>query len=499
MRRSIRTSLVLGTTLSTLLVLLAAGAWVYFGVRTALVRQFDTSLRDDAIVLTSMADVYPARFKFDLEAFRSGEFMAPSGNAYFQVWLDSTLVAFRSPSLEGRDLARFEGSLEAPDFRWLDLPGSGRVRAVGVRFTPKSDDTEEDEFKDAGDPVKPSVELAADYRGKPATLVLARRMDTIDTFLARLRALLLGLGLGAAAVAVATLWLIIRKNLNPLDVLARRIAALRPTDVSRIELPSVPSEIQPVVDRLNELLERIDTAMQRERSFSAHVAHELRTPVAALRSTLEVLRSRPRQSAEYDTATGECLAIVQQMQEMVESLLNLYRLEANQIAPCFESLDLCESVRASWEGFEAVARERGLRSELDLPSPVVVSSDPGLLNLAVRNLLENAVMHSDQGGWVHIEAESNNGTATLQVRNSGARLTPEAVRRVFDPFWRGDEARGSSGAHIGLGLSLVKKIAGILGGTVEVASEGGEFHVILVLDSSPSRASSASAPSARPR
>ncbi len=486
MMRSIRASLVLGTTLATVVVLLAAGCWVYLGVRAALVQQFDATLRDDAAVLTSMTDVYPARFKLDLEAFRTGDFSAASGSTYFQVWLDSALVAYRSPSLQGRDLARFDGSLEAPEFRWVDLGGGNRVRAVGVRFTPRAEDTEEDEFKDATDPVKPSVQLAADYRGRPATLVLARRMVAIDAFLTRLRALLLVLGLVASAVAVATLWLIIRKNLDPLDALAKRIAALRATDVSsRIDLPRVPSEIQPVVDRLNELLERIDSAMQRERSFSAHVAHELRTPVAALRSTLEVVRSRPRQTAEYDAATGECLAIVQQMQEMVESLLNLFRLEAKQIEPWAEPLDLRVLVLEGWSRFEATARERRLRAEVSLPAALEVSADRGLLYLAIRNILENAVLHSDEGGSLHIAAAARNGQVELRVRNSGSRLAPESIPRVFDRFWRGDESRSSSGVHIGLGLSLVKKVADVLGGTVEVESSGGEFQVKFSLKTQP--------------
>jgi len=482
--RSIRASLVLGTTTATLVVLLAAGTYLYYGVRTALIEQFDRTLQNDAAIFTAMCDVYPAKLKLDFDGVRSvSDFAAGSGLTYFQIWVDGAPESCRSPNLGGKDLTRFGGTVQAPEFRWLGVDGHDHVRAVGMSFVPSPEDFDEDELKDASDPLKQSVPLGADYRGRTATLTLARRMDSIDAFLVRLRALLLVLGVVAAAVAVATLWLIIRKNLHPLDSLAKRIASLRGTELSsRIDLPRVPSEIQPVVDRLNELLERIDSAMQRERSFSAHVAHELRTPVAALRSTLEVVRSRPRQTAEYDAATGECLAIVEQMQEMVESLLDLFRLEARQIETRSEPLDLRALVLAGWTHFEATARERRLRVELDLPSALVVSADRGLLNLAIRNILENAVLHSDEGGNLHIAVAARNGQVELRVRNSGSRLTPESIPRVFDRFWRGDESRSSSGVHIGLGLSLVKKIADVLGGTVAVASDRGVFEVSFCLN-----------------
>jgi signal transduction histidine kinase len=473
--RSIRASIAAGTAAVIVLVLAAAGTWVYYGVHAALVQEIDATLRRDVAVLASMTDVYPSRFKIDLEPFRVADFAAGSGDTYFQFWLGDVPV-YRSSSLQGHDLAPLAGSMESPRFHWLDL--DGRVRAVGVQFVPRVEDTEEDEFRDATDPVKPSVRLEVDARGRQATLVLARRTHATDTFLARLRLLLLGMGLVAAAVAVATLWAVIIRSLNPLEVLAQRIAALRADDTgARIFLPGAPAEVRPVVQRLNEWLERIDSAMQRERSFSAHVAHELRTPVAALRSTLEVVRSRRRESHEFEAATAQCLLVVRQMQEMVEALLHLFRLEAGREALQPESFDLSECVRTAWDRLVPLARARDLKTELVLAGAAGVTTDRGLLRVAIGNLLENAAQHANAGGFVRIEVTADAGGAALRVRNSGSRLEPSDMVHVFDRFWRGDAARASSGEHIGLGLALVKKIAAVLGATVEATSTGGIFEI----------------------
>jgi two-component system sensor histidine kinase QseC len=280
--------------------------------------------------------------------------------------------------------------------------------------------------------------------------------------------------------------------MSPLEKLARQIGRFSEDDLAaRIDLDAPPLEIQPVVDRLNDLLRRLEDAFRRERAFSANVAHELRNPLAGLRLKMDVATSRTRQPPEYERAIDDCRRITAQMQTMVENLLALARIEAGQVQVRRESLLLDRLVRELWEPLEAEAAGRLLNVLWSREEEVPIVSDPSLLRVVLRNVLENAVAYADQGGTVRIEARSVDHQARLSVSNSGSRLSQDQAESVFQQFWRGDEARSQAGAHCGLGLSLVRKIAGVLGGTaVARCNKDGDFELVLSI---PARANDAPA------
>ena len=209
------------------------------------------------------------------------------------------------------------------------MPHGGRARAVQFDFTPAFDDEDDEE---PAWPVTPPPERLK--------VVLARSTADIDSFLAGLRFLLLAGGLVTILATSGVLWIIIRRSLIPVDRLARRLSELDAGDLTRrFEAGGVPAEITPVVDRLNEMLARLETSFDREREFSADVAHELRTPLAGMRSTLEVALSRSREPAVYREAIADVLKIAGDMQGMVEKLLCLARLESGSYNPSVKFLE----------------------------------------------------------------------------------------------------------------------------------------------------------------
>jgi signal transduction histidine kinase len=191
---------------------------------------------------------------------------------------------YRSPNLRGHDLAPVaSGAIDHPEFRWTRTPKHTRMRVVDLHTHAVVDPEDWDEV---GEPAPPAP---------PIRFVAAIEATDVDAFLSRLRRLISILGAASGLLLSVILGVVVRRSLRPLDDLADEIGKLSGTDLStRVRLKSTPKEMVPVVDQLNQLLARLDEAFERERTFSADIAHELRTPLAGLRSTVDVAMSRPR-------------------------------------------------------------------------------------------------------------------------------------------------------------------------------------------------------------
>lgn len=234
----------------------------------------------------------------------------------------------------------------------------------------------------------------------------------------------------------------------------------------------------PVIECLNRLLGRLEAAFERERAFTADVAHELRTPLAGLRSVMEVATSRPRQAAEYAETIGQCLRMGVQLQRMVEHLLALCRLDAGQMEMLPEPVCLAAAVRDAWQPLAVQAAARNLRVDWRTDEEVSIETDASLLGLVLRNVLENAVVHADEGGQITVEAAADPGGACVRIRNSGSQVPPEQAEAVFDRFWRGSTARTEAAVHSGLGLALVRQAVVAMGGRARVRTVvGGDFEM----------------------
>ncbi len=489
--RSLGRTLLVGTTVGTAIVLASAGVALYALIRAGLLDQFDRSLVDKARTLASTIEQEGGKLDLEFEELDMYEFQSADRLGYLQVSSADGTVLYRSPSLGGAGLEPVAGLAESPVVRWAELPHGQRGRAVGFTFTP-----EIEREKRAVDDGPAGLR---DPSAGTITLVMARDTTRIDALLARLAMLLASVGLLSVAVSAGVLWLVVRRSLRPVRRLAAQIGRLGQENLSaRIDAADVPGELHLVTARLNDLLRRLEAAFQRERAFSADVAHELRTPLAGLRSTLDVTLSRLRTPEDYRKALSDCLRVTAQMQVMVEKLLELASLEAGEAPVELEPVLPNELIRAAWQPLEdsAAARRLQLRWNLGRQQPVV--TDSSLLDLIVRNILENAVEYADEGGTVRIETSPGNHRAEIRVSNTGATLSQEEAGHVFERFWRGDAARSGIGIHAGLGLSLVSRAAAILHGQITVQSRvGGQFAIAVVVPSA--QATPADGPSTNAR
>ncbi len=472
MTRSIRASLITGTAVATIVIILIAGTAVYRGVRTALFRQLDQNLTDEAHLFASAVRLAPDGIELGFDELDVERFAHDGGPAYLEVWSREGTVLYRSPSLRSGDLSRIDAGVGSEQLSWTSVGGQMRCRTVALVFRPFVDEDDEQSMANPDQPM-PALQL-----------VLARSVADIDGMLARLRGLLAVVGVFTAIATGVVLALVIRRSLRPLDVLAGEISSLSGGELSsRIQMASAPREVTPVVDQLNDLLGRLEEAFRRERTFSADIAHELRTPLAGLRSSIEVTLSRGRSSDDYQATLHDLLDIIRRLQAMVERLLYLGRLESGQIDVEKSTVDLGELVRASWTSIEPQAVRRGLDVQWRLEPGVDAVTDPLLVEVAIRNVLENAVAYARDGGYVVVSVEKQDDRSVLRVVNDGSEVPQDDVAALMNRFSRADRSRGATGIHFGLGLAIAERIAAILRCSLAVQSTvGGEFEAVISME-----------------
>lgn len=288
--------------------------------------------------------------------------------------------------------------------------------------------------------------------------IVSARDDAVDS---TLRNLLLWSGIGLVlmtAVSVAVGWAFAGRALRPVHTItsrARRISAASLEE--RLALDGPHDELREMAETFDSLLDRIQEAFESERRLVATMSHELRTPLANQRAVLDVALADPDADAERLREAGEvALGQAERAQRTVDALLTLARVQAGVESARPARVELGAVVEAA---LDAVRTEGDhLRWQVEL-EPVMVQGDHELLSLAVGNLLQNAVVHNVDGGWVDVRLSAGVGTVVLEVSNSGRVLDPATVGALTLPFRRGAADRTSSARGTGLGLTIVAAVA----------------------------------------
>ncbi len=413
-----------------------------------------------------------------------------AGDDEFQVHIEDIGVIDRSLGVIGADFIGLANALDEPVLVSLELPDGSRARAVGIRLEagrerrlgPEARAFERPppfEGRRAPPPGGPST-----GRGPPPAipprfeLTIARRTGTLEARLAQLRQLLIASWALACAGCGLILFLGVTRGLRPLIRLRSQIEALDETGLDhRFEIEGAPQELVPVIEQLDDFVRRIGGAFEREQAFSAHAAHELRTPIAGLRSTLELTRLRERTSAEHRAATEQCLEITLQMQSLVEQLLDLSSPPTDGE---LREIHVARTAEDAWSPHTALAASRHVNLDTHVASDLAITTQPMLFERILGNLLENAAGYADEHSTVELDASAN-GDLTLQVTNVASSAPPDVAERAFEVFWRADASRTGAGRHVGLGLALSRRLAKLLGGSLDADYTDGAFRIRLTL------------------
>lgn len=289
--------------------------------------------------------------------------------------------------------------------------------------------------------------------------------------------LLIGLPLLAWLVGWA-----VKRGLYPLETLTGELSTREPGSHAPIRLPAAPQELQPVLTALNGQLARLEDALERERRFSADVAHELRTPLASAMINLESAMTST-DPAELKTGLGSAQHGLARLARRIEQLLALARLEAGAASGQRNNVDLVAVAMDVIEELSAVIADSGVDLSFARLTPQVpVQGYEAALTALLRNLVENALRHVPRGGQVQLAIEQSQGMALIDVIDDGPGIPAERRASVFARFHR--EA-GTHGDGFGLGLSIVQRAAQLHDATIELLDSpygsGLRVHVAIPL------------------
>ena len=470
-RNSIQQRLMATVILSQLLLaagLLSAGV---FYTRERLLSTLDAGMQARAMSVAALV-----RYKEDasgnvyFDNTLMPQSLDPRHPDVFAVWADRSGLITRSPN--------WPGGLEIPPvgarshwyFHWAHVP----YRALRISQVPVLD-------REEGKAFQPQT-LTIVYA---APLVHVRHeVKEAAVFIAFVSLLLLG------ATGLLALWGI-RRGLLPLQHLAAQASQISaqnwelrvPEDAQQIE------ELRPLTQSMTNMLDRLQRSFEQQKEFMGNAAHELKTPVAVLKSTLQSLLQRPRSVEEYQAGLGHSLEDLERLERLLQWMLRLERAEQwahGVMRRDLEEVDLATTCETAIARIRSLAEARHTEVHLASNGRVLLKADPEDLQLIWVNLLENSVRYSPEGGAVAVSiSHKDGGPAQVVFADQGPGIPAEDLPHIFDRFYRGDPSRTRATGGFGLGLAIAKALVTAYGGTItadSVPGQGTRMTVELPLD-----------------
>jgi signal transduction histidine kinase len=266
-------------------------------------------------------------------------------------------------------------------------------------------------------------------------------------------------------IAAFAIWWLAAQNLAPLDRLAREVRSRDVRSLAPVPSDRLPDEVASLASALNALLARLRDSFDTQRSFVADAAHELRSPLTALKLQLRLLRNAGDEAAR-SAAIAAIAAGIERATRLIEQLLTLARSEPGAAPAALEPVDLGELARETLAAMHPFAHDHGSELVLDAEPATVVHGERNALAALVRNLVDNAVRYSPAGSVVEVRVQNLDGAVVLQVDDAGPGIPDADRERVFDRFYRRSET-GESGS--GLGLAIVRSVAAAHGASIKLA------------------------------
>lgn len=292
-----------------------------------------------------------------------------------------------------------------------------------------------------------------------------------------------------AGIALGGGYALVKRALSPVDQIAASAARISSQNLGeRLPVPPTGDELERLSGALNLMIERLDGAFQYSRRFVADASHELRTPLTVLQGELESLVQEQRLDPEWQERLGSALEEVERLTQIVEGLFAISRLDAGEAAAEWVKFDLAQLAAATADQMNLLAEDKNIRLTCAPASAVWVEGDRSRLKQVVVNLLDNAIKYTPEGGAVTLSVSAHAHHAVMEVVDNGVGIAPEVLPRVFERFFRVDQARSRGQGGAGLGLSIVKSICAAHHGNVTVTSTAGKgsaFRVELPLSSPP--------------
>ena len=281
-------------------------------------------------------------------------------------------------------------------------------------------------------------------------------------------------------VTLLMCWLGAVYVVSPIRQIAGGIKKFGEGDLS-LRLPEKRGdEIGSLAKAFNAMAERIEVLFKSEQRFLADVSHELRSPLARLHFSIKLARTAPDRDAALDRVKRD----VDRLTTLVSSLVEIARAEGSASRPMQNEVHIGQLVEHTVEDCAVEMEARGGRIEFSDASHAIVHGDPELLRRAIENVIRNAIRYSPQGATIDAKVEAHDQTLEISVRDRGPGVPAEYLDRIFDSFFRTDEARDTDSGGVGLGLAIAKRAVQIHGGTIRAENVDPGLRVVIQLPTS---------------
>ncbi len=461
---SIRRDLALSLATGVGVTFVLAGGLLWTLVRENSRRDFDLAQRARAGALGTLLECRNGKVEFDFADEVMPEFHRLHEPEYFEIWIRGGAVLERSLSLGDRDLPRRTGPVNAPCFWDLILPDGRPGRAVGMT-TPV-------DFADDADVDHRRHEIHAE------TVVAASR-EGLDRRDAEILRALLFTGAVLVGAGIAVVWVAIHRVTRRIGTLTDQLEKVDSGSLdARLVTRELVTELRPLAQTLNSLLERLQHGFAREKRMTSNIAHELRTPVAELRAAADVARMWPDDPELATEALAVAAKVSVRMSSTIDTLLRLGRLETDGCSLEITEVDLAALICEIEAELGPEAGMRSCRIEHLGETQAIASADVQLARVLVRNLLENAITHSPEGSRIASEIVRPDGMLRWRIANPARDLLSDDVRFLGEPFWHKEKSRTGS-QHPGLGLPLCRTICAALRWDLQFELESGTLHVFV--------------------
>lgn len=428
-----------------------AGVVLFFSVQRAAEATIDADLRARLAAVqeylpADLSHANPAKFREDLEELST----TGAGGVWLQVADNAGRWLHRSDAIQDQAQA-------APMAR--DLPAHGHAQTIAVRGAP---------FR---------ILTAAASGG---VVQLGMPVGQFTQLLDNLRVALLIACPAVLLLAGAGGYWMSGRALKPVDAIALTVERIGSENLAeRLALRGTGDELDRLSGLLNQMLGRIEAAFRRVTQFTADASHELRTPVAILRTTGEVMQASPSGVQEHRVEWGHVVTQTERMSELIDDLLLLARTDAGRSGLAFEAMDLASVAR---EVTNEIAVLSTLRLTTVIPDVCAMQGAPGAIRRILMVLLDNAMQYTNPGGEITVRLRVAQDRAVVEVSDTGIGIPAADLPLIFDRFYRvsADRSRQTGGA--GLGLSIARSLAVLYGGDIEVESvldQGSTFRVTL--------------------
>lgn len=461
-RRSLKVRLALWYAAATTLVLTVFACFVFEVVEHRLAAEIDRQLRIDFDLIEAQLDTDAAgKIRWLVQGAHGDEGFARL-SAWFEVWSEDKQLLFRHWPVREADIRR---SLPAPVESALRFYTSELEEEMHVRV----------------------MERPARMHERGVILRLFRDESEMRRTLQQIvEVSVLGVPL---AVSLASLvgYLVARRSLRPVAAMAGQARTITSESLSaRLPNPNPHDELGQLATVFNATLERLENSFAELKRFTADASHELRTPLTALRTVGEVGLSQMDNPVALRETIGSMLEEAQRLNDLIEALLTLARMESGKQTVHSEPIQVAELLADVRDSVNVLAVDKQQTIELHCAEGCVVKADRLLLRQALLNIVHNAILYSPSQSRITLAASRRHGDTAIEVADHGPGIAPEHHQKIFDRFYRVDKARSRAEGGSGLGLAIAKWSVQRQGGKIELESEAGKgsvFRIVLPLES----------------